>query len=161
MTEPTPASTGHGRIWLRKAHNYAGLYLLFFVWLFSLTGLLLNHPGWSIAQFWPKRRETTSQASLTPMAPAADLTMATELMRRLWITGEIGETTRSRDGKRFVFQVVKPGRIVRVEAQFDDPRVRITTIDLRWRIRAGRVRIRVAQFCLTDVAIVIYCPYSR
>ena len=32
--------------WNRKSHYYLGLYLLFFLWLFLLTGLMLNHGRW-------------------------------------------------------------------------------------------------------------------
>ena len=32
--------------WNRKLHYYLGLYFLFFLWLFSLTGLMLNHQQW-------------------------------------------------------------------------------------------------------------------
>lgn len=30
----------------RRLHYYLGLYFLFFLWLFSLTGLMLNHQQW-------------------------------------------------------------------------------------------------------------------
>jgi len=30
--------------WNRRLHYYLGLYFLLFLWLFSFTGLLLNHP---------------------------------------------------------------------------------------------------------------------
>jgi hypothetical protein len=32
--------------WNRKLHYYLGLYFLFFLWLFSATGLMLNHQQW-------------------------------------------------------------------------------------------------------------------
>jgi len=32
--------------WNRRLHYYLGLYFLFFLWLFSLTGLMLNHQQW-------------------------------------------------------------------------------------------------------------------
>ena len=40
-------------IWNRKLHYYVGLYLLTFVWLFAVSGLIINHPGWAFADFWP------------------------------------------------------------------------------------------------------------
>ena len=36
--------------WNRKLHFYAGLFLLFFTWLFAFSGLLLNHPTWTFAE---------------------------------------------------------------------------------------------------------------
>ena len=35
--------------WNRKLHFYLGLYFLFFLWLFSLTGLMLNHGQWLVS----------------------------------------------------------------------------------------------------------------
>ena len=49
--------------WNRRLHFYLGLYLLFFIWLFALTGLLLNHPKWSFADFWPMRRGNSCAGS--------------------------------------------------------------------------------------------------
>jgi hypothetical protein len=46
------ANAGGYRVWNRKLHYYLGLYFLFFVWLFALSGLLLNH-SWTFAGFWP------------------------------------------------------------------------------------------------------------
>jgi len=49
-TEPTGKSWSAGRFrasserWNRKLHFYTGLFLLFFLWLFAFSGLLLNHP---------------------------------------------------------------------------------------------------------------------
>lgn len=37
--------------WNRKIHIYLGLYFLFFLGLFSISGLVLNHPQWAFAQF--------------------------------------------------------------------------------------------------------------
>jgi hypothetical protein len=46
MTEragaPIPSATG-------RIHNYVGLYLLCFVWLLSISGLLLNNTVWKVA----------------------------------------------------------------------------------------------------------------
>jgi len=50
-------------VWNRRFHYFIGLYLLFFCWLFVFTGLLLNHPRWQFAQFWPNRVQTTPNFS--------------------------------------------------------------------------------------------------
>ena len=66
-TEPTGRSqTAECRLdcwagferWNRKLHFYAGLFLLFFMWLFAFSGLVLNHPTWSFAESWTNRKET-------------------------------------------------------------------------------------------------------
>jgi hypothetical protein len=118
------------RVWTRKLHNYLGLYLLLFLWLFSVSGLVLNHSKWSVARFWDARREATTERSIRAPAAGGDVAMATELMRQLGIVGEIGETRRHPDAARFEFQVVKPGRVFRVEARLDSARARVTEIRL-------------------------------
>ena len=118
------------RVWTRKLHNYLGLYLLLFLWLFSVSGLVLNHSAWSAARFWEARREVTSEQSIRAPAAAGDVAMAADVMRQLDIVGEVGETKRHADGARFEFQVVKPGRVFRVDARFDSARARVTEIRL-------------------------------
>src|SRR5689334_11674529 len=44
--------------WNRKLHFYAGLFLLFFLWLFAVSGLVLNHPTWRFTEFWTSRAQT-------------------------------------------------------------------------------------------------------
>ena len=41
----------------KKLHIYLGLFLVFFIWLFSLSGLILNHGNWKFASFWEERLE--------------------------------------------------------------------------------------------------------
>src|ERR1700687_2171274 len=59
---------GLGR-WNRKLHFYAGLFLLFFMWLFAFSGLLLNHPNWNFAESWNKRKETNYEREIAPPGP--------------------------------------------------------------------------------------------
>ena len=47
--------------WNRKVHYYLGLYLLFFLWLFLLTGLMLNHGGWTWTARANQRTETREE----------------------------------------------------------------------------------------------------
>ena len=53
------SATNRFGVWNRKLHYYLGLYFLFFLWLFALSGLLLNHSSWTFAQFWPNRQVST------------------------------------------------------------------------------------------------------
>ena len=118
------------RIVTRKLHNYLGLYLLLFVWLFSVSGLVLNHSKWSVAQFWKARQETVSQRAFRIPPGSGDLATAADLMRQFGIVGELGETRRSPDGRHFDFQVVRPGRVFRVQALLDSARATVTEIKL-------------------------------
>ena len=51
--------------WNRKLHYYAGLSLLFFMWLFAFSGLLLNHPTWSFVESWNNRKERNYEREIT------------------------------------------------------------------------------------------------
>lgn len=103
--------------WNRKLHIYLGLYLLLFVWLFSISGLLLNN-RWSFADFWPERTETSFQKSISPPAASGDLEVAEHLMEQLDVRGEINETRWNSSGDQFRAQVIKPGQIVSIDANF-------------------------------------------
>ena len=103
-------------VWNRRIHFYLGLYLLFFIWLFAFTGLLLNHPRWQFAQFWPNRTQSTTERTLKPVTATADVDRARAVMRQLGITGEIQwPATQPVDGP-FTFQVNRPGLNVEVKA---------------------------------------------
>jgi hypothetical protein len=121
--------TARLRAGTRKLHNYLGLYFLLFLWLFAGSGLVLNHSKWSVAQFWKARHETTTERTIRLPASGGDAPVAADLMRQLGIVGEVNEITRD-DAGRFDFQVVRPGRVWRVEARLDSARARVTTIAL-------------------------------
>ncbi len=102
-------------LWNRKLHFYAGMYLLLFLWLFAFTGLLLNHPKWTFADFWPNRRQWTRvQPIETPRG--GDLEKAQNLMLQLGLRGEVEWTATSRQPGEFGFRVQRPGQVVEVRA---------------------------------------------
>jgi hypothetical protein len=109
-----PSFTDSVARWTRRLHYYAGLYLLALVWLFSLSGLLLNHQ-WAFADFWPRRKETTFERSIQPLRGARDVDRAADLVRQLEVSGEIGAiTTRAPD--TFEVQVARPGTTFQIKA---------------------------------------------
>lgn len=118
------------RIFTRKLHNYLGLYLLLFLWLFSVSGLVLNHSKWSVAQFWKARQEIVSHPAFHVPTGTGDFAAAADLMSQFGMVGEVGETSRSPDGSHFDFQVVRPGRVFRVQARLDSVRATVTEIRL-------------------------------
>ena len=59
--------------WSRNPHIYLGLYLLFFLWLFCLSGVVLNHPNWRVAGFWNERKQTSSELSISRPAETDEL----------------------------------------------------------------------------------------
>ena len=112
-------------VWNRRVHYYLGLYLLFFCWLFAFTGLLLNHPRWEFAQFWPNRVQSTSEHTLQIPAVSSDIERARDLMRQLGIAGEIQwPATQSPNGP-FAFQVSRPGLMIDVKANLSAGRVTV------------------------------------
>lgn len=73
--------------WNRKFHYYLGLYFLFFLWLFSLTGLMLNHQGWFRDLY--ERRETIYDPDIEAPAGGTQLSQTLDVMRQLHLKGEI------------------------------------------------------------------------
>lgn len=104
--------------WNRKLHYYAGLFLLFFLWLFATTGLVLNHPTWNFGESWSKRIDTNSEHAIKPLGAElrGDLNQAKEIMRQLGIEGEILWTTTRANPDQFDFQVRRPGHFFFLKA---------------------------------------------
>jgi hypothetical protein len=113
------------QVWNRKLHYYTGLYLLFFLWLFAITGLLLNHSSWNFAQFFPNRKVSNWERAIQPLAPASDLGQAQDLMRQLGIRGEIAWNAARTDPARLDFNAARPGRTYQVQADLKQGRVKV------------------------------------
>jgi len=125
------------KVWNRKLHIYLGLYFLVFLWLFAISGLLLNH-GWRFTEFWNQRRQTKTEHVVQSPRVADDLGRARDLMRQLNLAGEIEWTTTRPAADRFSFRVVRPGRIVDVTADLGRGSVMVEEIQLNaW----GKVRM--------------------
>jgi len=118
--------------WNRKLHFYAGLFLLFFMWLFALSGLVLNHPSWSFTEFWSNRKQTNYEHTLTALGPdvKGDLGQAHEIMSQLGIEGEILWTTTRTEANYFDFQVRRPGRFFFIKADLARKRVTVQQSDV-------------------------------
>lgn len=114
--------------WSRRLHYYLGLYFIFFIWLFSVSGLVLNHGKWPFADFWADREETTVTRPIVAPVATADLEAARELMRQLGLVGEVNRTERSPDGAEFRIQVARPGRTFDVEADLAAGRAEVKEI---------------------------------
>lgn len=103
-------------LWNRKLHYYLGLYLLLFLWLFSFTGLVLNHPQWAFAEFWPTRIQSDSSHRIQPPIAGSDLSQAQDLMRQLNVRGEIEWTKARASMETLEFRVARPGTILEIKA---------------------------------------------
>jgi hypothetical protein len=94
--------------WNRKLHYYLGLFLLFFLWLFSLTGLLLNHGSWRLAAAANQRQETRYERTLAPLFGDSDLARAKNAADQLGLTGEIDLPATPQAPGHFDFQIARP-----------------------------------------------------
>jgi hypothetical protein len=117
-------------VWNRRIHYYLGLYLLFFTWLFVLTGLLLNHPRWQFAQFWANRLQSTTEHAFRVPQVTTDLERARDLMRQLGIVGEIQWPTAKSGTGPFAFQVSRPGLVIDVKADLQSGRATLQRNDV-------------------------------
>ncbi len=123
------------RAWNRRLHFYLGLYFLFFVWLFALTGLLLNHGSWSFADFWPNRKVANDEHAFVAPPGGAPLDQAHDLMRQFAIAGEIQWLTTRPDPNRFEFRVSRPGTNFEIQADLKTARAKIQRTDVNtWGI---------------------------
>lgn len=115
--------------WNRKLHYYLGLYLLFFVWLFAFSGLLLNHSSWKFAEFWGNRKQSTYVRVIVAPSPGTDLAQATDLMRQLDVNGEIEWTAARNNDKRLDFRVTRPGHVFEIKTDLEQKRATVQRID--------------------------------
>src|SRR5437899_5904155 len=124
---PPPAESTKGARWRaalerwnRKLHFYSGLFLIFFLWLFAFTGLLLNHPMWTFHENWKNRKETNYERTIAAPGPgvSGDLALARDIMRQLGIDGEILWTTTRSDPSQLEFQVRRPGHFFFINANW-------------------------------------------
>jgi hypothetical protein len=115
---------------ISRLHYFLGLYLLFFVWLYAFTGLLLNHSQWKFAEFWDSRRQSTFDRVIVPPAPGSDLAQARDIMEQLGIRGEIEWTVTRDDASRFDFRVSRPGRIFEIKTDLAGKKAAVQRIDL-------------------------------
>ena len=127
------------RTWTRRLHFYLGLYLLLFLWLFSISGLFLNHPEWELTHdFWEQRQESSSERVIVPPLATGDLALAKDLMRQLGIAGEVNEIKRSPADDQFSFRTERPGQIFNVDASLGTRRATVKQVDLNaWGVLNG------------------------
>src|SRR5881394_1189776 len=130
-TPPARSWAGFER-WNRKLHFYSGLFLIFFLWLFAFTGLLLNHPTWAFHEFWNNRKQTSYEREI--VAPgqnvSGDLGQARDIMKQLGVDGEILWTTTRTDSNQLEFQVRRPGHFFAIKANWAQKRATVQRSDV-------------------------------
>ncbi len=115
VTTPAPGSSVAK--WNARTHYFLGLYFIFFIWLFAITGLLLNHGMWGMADFQRSRTTSKSEHRVTLPKSGTPLTDARDVMQQLQIDGEIQWLGTPGNANRFDFRVARPG--VQTEVRVD------------------------------------------
>jgi hypothetical protein len=95
-------------LWNKKLHIYTGLFLLVFLWIFSFSGLLLNHSQWT-ASFWKEREENDYTYAVNIPEGADSAFVIENVMEQLALTGEVNNVKNN--DQAIEFRVSKPGRI--------------------------------------------------
>ena len=105
-------------VWNRRYHIYAGLFLLFFIALFSVSGLLLNHGKWKFASFWNERKESETITHITMPAIRDSSALPQKLMEQLNISGEVSNIRLSHSG--IGFRVARPGTVQEISIDYNN-----------------------------------------
>jgi hypothetical protein len=103
-------------VWNRKLHYYLGLYFLFFLWLFSLTGLMLNHQQWFTDLY--ERHQTVYDPEIKTPAGETREEQARDVMRQLNLKGEI-EWPASQPVGHIDFSVTRPNGAAQVRVDLN------------------------------------------
>jgi hypothetical protein len=111
---PTPGASRGGFWSMARGHYFLGLFLLLSVWLFAVTGFLLNHSTWGLAERQRTQTNTTAEHAIVLPRAGSPLTDALDLMRQLGITGEIQWLATKSEGDQFDFRVTRPGKQIEV-----------------------------------------------
>ncbi len=131
---PSPARA-NAELWNRRLHYYLGLLFLLFLWLFSLTGLLLNHGRWALAEAANQRRETQSEPSVRAPVGLTELARAEDVMRQLGLIGEIDWPSTAQLPGRLDFNVSRPSDATQVRVDLAQNRAVVRHFDnSRWAI---------------------------
>lgn len=92
----------------RKLHIHLGLLTLIFIWLFSLSGLILNHGGWKFTSFWEEREESKVDFTI-PLSMLQSQQPEMNIMNFLKLSGEMQPLQHT--AEIIEFRVHSPGYV--------------------------------------------------
>ena len=128
--------------WNRKIHIYLGLFFVFFMWLFGLSGLLLNH-HWEFAKSWERRNENSYQTTIPISRERNKLALAHEILNELDIKASIYNIRFTSDSALLNIVAAKPGRRYDIQAQLSEGDVQIKKTELdQWNIMTALHTLR-------------------
>ena len=117
------------RRWNRKIHILVGLYLLFFLWLFALTGLFMNHVEW-FRGIQPEREQLSR--SIEEPTGSGPLERTRDLMQQLELDGELLMGPRPPSEDRLIFRVFQVDTLVAVNADLAAGEADIRVVQRSW-----------------------------
>lgn len=128
--------------WNRKIHIYLGLFLLLFIWLFGISGLLLNH-HWEFANSWETRKVISYDKMIEISKEREKHTLVHEIMDKLNLKGSIVNLRYSTDSVYLNFIASKPGKRYDIQAGLNDGGILIkeTKFD-QWEILRSLHKLR-------------------
>ena len=109
--------------WNRKIHIYLGLYMLLFLWVFSISGLFMNHPDW----FKHQGERSTKDLSVRMPDVPINMEKAKHIMEQLSISGEIIFRGKQKPGQ-FAFIAMRPNERVFVNTNLESSVAKVTTV---------------------------------
>jgi len=93
----------------RKTHIYFGLFILLFIWLFAVSGLLINHGEWKFASFFEQREEHKTDFILPVSMLTNNPDLVSQVNDKLKISGEV-DNLKITSGN-IDFRVYSPGKV--------------------------------------------------
>lgn len=93
----------------RKLHIHLGLFVLLFVWLFSVSGLILNHGEWDFPKFYETRKESKTEFIVPEISLKDNPELISKVTDQLKIAGEVGNV-KTKPGS-IDFRVSSPGLV--------------------------------------------------
>jgi len=120
--------------WNLKIHIYFGLYLLFFIWLFGFSGLLLNH-HWKFADFWEERKEISYDRYIQISKERDQYRLIHEIANQLDLNGSLSNVRFSTDSLLLNFIISKPGTRYDIQANLIDGNIMVSEMKFnKWGI---------------------------
>jgi hypothetical protein len=96
----------------RKLHIYLGLFILLFIWLFFVSGLIMNHGKWKASKFYENRVEEKTGFNVSASIINGNPDVVNTIKNHLSIAGEVSNI-RIESGN-IGFRVSSPGLVQEV-----------------------------------------------
>ena len=123
--------------WNQKIHIYLGLYLLFFIWIFGFSGILLNH-RWEFSDSWKNRNQLQYEKVIQLKEHKERASLILEIMDQVKLNGRVINPKYSEDSTQLTFIVANPGARFDVAVNLMDGKVMVKeAIFDSWGIMKG------------------------